>query len=513
MIERAGTLTYSRTAGRRWLSRLVPRVAVVRTLLAVALLAGCGAEDPQTEPEPGPRAGPEVPVNPLARRADSAGQGPWSLAPLPAALAGQIRREIGDAAGLLVESVQAGGVADDAGVLADDILIAVAGGAVRSPDEVEAALRDANASSTLTLLRRTPGGEWRIVQCELQARPQAPDTTATDAPAVPVAAPSPAPAASPASPSTAAGTSPSTSTGTSAGPAAPLDTSVEGCVRAYFAMLDFCRARAWGREVRAPDAVVAAAVSLLRQSLPTLDRQTRAAIGAFPAAWKELPEKWAAAPQAERDRQREVWRGQLLLPNPLLPALGPTRRYDGRNGTVVFEYPADWIAAENESEDSVLLFLAPAGTSASWQQILHPAAAPPGVLLVVSPTEDDLRAVPNLVAGARLVARKYVSGFAPGLREVSAFRIGPGALVVLRGPVPNQAGENFCWVGCVPFGSGSYLAARFLAPVAQAEALLPAFSALLASLEVSQPDEEAALQVGLAAAMIGNAVVSAGWPD
>ncbi|MFV1959737.1 MAG: hypothetical protein ACC662_10040, partial [Planctomycetota bacterium] len=233
----------------------------------------------------------------------------------------------------------------------------------------------------------------------------------------------------------------------------------------------------------------------------------------IPAAWAELRKRWKAASQAERAKQRTYWETQLLLPNPLLPPPPDLRTFRSEGDQLVFSYPASWVADRTRDADTDYLFLGPPGTQATWSQVVDPTQSPAGVFLAVTPLEDELRAVATPEAGARLVARRFVTSRAPGLREVTAFRVGAAGFVVLRGRLPGRNDEWFAWVAAVPFGSDHVLAGRFAGPLSEVESLLPVFSTLLATIEVASPDDSSGLAVNLAAATIGNAVVSAGWSD
>jgi hypothetical protein len=294
-------------------------------------------------------------------------------------------------------------------------------------------------------------------------------------------------------------------------PTPAIDRSLAGCVTAFFDMLDFCRTEGWGRKSVTPTAARARATRLLEQYQTEIDPETMAAIRKLPDVWAALREKWAEASEEDRRRQREHWRGQLLLPNPLLPPPEGLTRFRSEAGHHEFDYPAGWLREENRVEDTGLLFLAPPGTTTTWEQVVNPATCPPGVLFLIAPVEEGLRAAGNVVAGARYLVRKYILPGAPGMREVATFPAGPGAIVVLRGKYPGRAEESFLWLGAMPFGNDKFLAGRFGGPVARAEELLPIFSTMLATMEVTPPDDLVDLQLNLAASIIGNAVINSGW--
>lgn len=462
------------------------RVILIAGLLAGLACGACGADDGQAEPV--------APANPLGSGGQASVAPHWDLTPVPTELLDRVQEELGSRAGVRVVRVQRGGAADRAGVRDEDVLLAVDSAVVESPGAATQALRGRTGEISLTLLRIADDGAWSVLQIVL-AMP-APPTAPTPAhpPAMPSPVPaSPTPPASPASPT--------------AAPTSRLAVVIE----AYFDMLDFARTEGWGRKSATPEALRRHAEAQLQRHLPDLDAQTRATIEQIPEAWSTLRTRWAAADEGDRRKQRTFWKTNLLLPNPLLPLRTALETFRSEAGGHAFEHPADWVVAQGRADDTGLLYLGPAGTQTTWEVVVDPATSPPGVVFAISPTDEGLRAVDSPEEGTRYVAQNFVTARAPDMREVAAFRIGMGALVAYVGRWPGSNEESFCWVAAMPFGNDKVIAGRFSGPVSQAETLLPAFSIILATTEVTPPDDAANLQVELAASIIGNAVINTGW--
>jgi putative serine protease PepD len=78
--------------------------------------------------------------------------------------------EASDDGGVAVEEVTAGGPADDAGLRTGDVIVAIAGDEVASPDEVRAAIDSRNPGDAVEVRIRR-GGDERTVRVELGERP------------------------------------------------------------------------------------------------------------------------------------------------------------------------------------------------------------------------------------------------------------------------------------------------------------------------------------------------------
>lgn len=455
-------------------TQVAPRAApVVLAILLLALVHGaCGPDDGQAEP-----------VNPLGAGHQVLAAPPhWELAAVSPELLDRIQEELGRRAGVRVVRVEESGDGARAGIAAGDVLLSIDGAIVGSPDAVNAALVGGEGPFSLTVLRIAEDGAWSIPTIALSL-------SAVPDPVVP--------APEPPQPSTPSPT--------------PIDSSPRGIVQAFFDMLDFSRTEGWGRKSQTSEATRQQAEVLLRQHLPRMDRQTRTAVTQIPEAWGTLRSRWAEADEGERQKQRTFWKTRLLLPNPLLPPQGALATFRSEAGGHAFEHPADWVVAQGHVDDTGLLYLGPAGTQTTWEMVVDPATSPPGVVFAISPTDEGIRATSTPEEGARYIAQNFVTARAPDMKEVAAFRLGTGALVAYVGRWPGATDESFCWVAAMPFGNDKFIAGRFSGPVAQAETLLPAFSVILATSEVTPPDDLANLQVELAASIIGNAVVNTGW--
>ncbi len=486
-------------------AHVFPRVFLPCLIGLLCLSCGAGSDDPSSpRPDPAaggaPRASPAVPSNPLSNSPPAVnpltaaeGTGPsdavFRLAPLSPDMLDRVVELVGRRVGVRVAAIVPGGPAREWGVAVGDILVAAGPEAITSAEDIDRMLAAPGGLPSLTVLRKASGGEWRILPLSTGRR----SAVAAGAPGIPPPAPT--------EPGVVAPTGPS-----------PLDRSLGGSVAAYFDMLDFCRTEGWGRRSATPAAARTRAVRLLEQSLPEVDAETRAAVGRLPEVWAVLKRKWAKATEAVRDRQREVWRDRLLLPNPFLPPPPALSHFRSEAGHHEFDYPVGWVLAQNRIDDTGLLFLGPPGTETTWDQVSNPAKSPSGVLFVISPLTEELRAA-RVIEGARLLVRQYITPFAPEMREVAAFPVGPGGMIVLRGHYPGQSEESFLWLGTMPFGPGTFLAGRFGGRVSEAEALLPVFTTMLITLEVTVPDELADAQIGLAFSVIGNAIVNTGWSD
>lgn len=392
-----------------------------------------------------------------------------------------IQRQTGRRVGVLVTAVLPDSPAAQAGIRPNDILFVVNHQGVASPAEVEAALQAAAGAVDLFGTRLT-GDRFETLEATMQlpgGGGAATTTTTTTAP------------------------------------------QMVDPVTAYFDMLDFSRTEAWGRQVRTSDAERQRIALLVNQLVARAGPQAASGLQQLSAAWAQLQQQWAAAPEAKRQAQREFWRTQVLLPTQFLPPPAQTRTYAGAEGIFTFEYPADWMQAENSIGNLPVLYLGPPGTQASWQQVLAPLTMPPGVLWFVGEIDQQLASAPSLEQAARIVAQQVLLPQATQVRELNVTAIGDGAVASYAGPNTSQGGEWFYWVGVAPLNNTHYIGARFGGPLTQAEHLLPSFCNMVASLEFrgggggggGGTSEEGALATDYAMSVIGNAVASSSWHD
>lgn len=385
----------------------------------------------------------------------------WELRALDPADLDAIERQSGHRVGVMVVAVAPGSPAERAGLRAGDVLLTVAGRGVDSPAAVASALRGVREAEFLAM--RAEGETITPVQGTLIV--------------------------------------------TAAEPVG------DDPVNAYFDLLDFARGEAWGRPSRTSPEERRAAAAMLAEALPELDPETRRAVDSIADTWAAVRERWAGLDEQEREAQRAAWRRRLLTPSQILPPNGTQQTFRAEDDQAAFEYPADWQVFAVETDEASLWFVAPRGTEATWEQVVDPAASPPGVLFVLAEADEELRRAPTLLQAARVLAQQYVLTGGAALDEVDALELDHGAVITLVGRQPGAAGERFFWVGAARFGEGQVLAARFGGPVDQAEALLPVYCHLLQTLELNprQAGGGGSLAVELAAAMIGNAVVATSW--
>jgi hypothetical protein len=286
-------------------------------------------------------------------------------------------------------------------------------------------------------------------------------------------------------------------------------------VNAYFDMLDFTRSQSWGRKFTTDAAERGRVEALLKQSWGELPAEVQQAIGQLPKVWADVRKRWADSSDARKEEQRAHWRVQLLLPTTLYPPLEATETFRGKNDTVILEYPGGWIQDQQEAEGTQYLYIGPPGGQASWQQVLDPAATPPGALFVVTPLTDEIKGFGTFLNGAKAIAKQFVVGNAPDMKQIAEFDLGKGgAIVAYAGRYPGQAEDKFYWVGCVQYGSGNVFIARIGGTVAQAAELVPAYFHILSTLELHPRDAgggEGAMAVSLATSIIGNAVAATNW--
>jgi hypothetical protein len=264
-----------------------------------------------------------------------------------------------------------------------------------------------------------------------------------------------------------------------AGPGADL-------VKSYFDMLDFCRTQAWGHPSSTPAAERQRVTIMLQEHWGELDAQTQAGILALPGVWAQLQKNWQTAGEADRTRQRALWRDQLLMPGNLYPPPPNPQQFSAEGNVVRFEYPGDWSGGMTEIEGTPFLFIGPGGSQANWQQVFDAPNAPPGALFALAEIPAEMQDA-TYAEGARHLARLLMPGGAH-LREVQMQPIGEvGAILTVAGKFPGQEEEKFFWIGVTRFDDGRIIAGRLGGPVSQAATLLPGFTWMLSTLEVKPP--------------------------
>lgn len=282
---------------------------------------------------------------------------------------------------------------------------------------------------------------------------------------------------------------------------------------AYFDMLDFMRSQAWGKPCQTAASDRQRLLTLLQQADAQTKQNVSQGLQGVPQAWAELQKKWAAAAEPARAQQREFWRKQLLLPTFVYPPPLELDTFKGRNDRVVFEHPRGWVVAQAEDEGTQYLYLGPPGTQTTWEQVLNPAQSPPGALFVIMPLPAELKNV-SYIEGARLVARQYVATQGADFTELSAEKLGDGAILALRGTYPGSNEQRFFWVGLVKYGPDQVLAGRLGGPVALADQLVPAFSHMVMTMELNPPGGDGgygSAMVDYYTSRLGNIAVSSGW--
>ncbi|MBN1477017.1 hypothetical protein JXA47_09700 [Candidatus Sumerlaeota bacterium] len=287
-------------------------------------------------------------------------------------------------------------------------------------------------------------------------------------------------------------------------------------VAAYFDMMDAIRTEAWGRSVVTPPAERERVRAYLQQSWGEIEPQMQSAIMQLPSIWEAMRTRWFQISEAERAALRDQWRLQLLEPTQIVPPLAQTQTYRANDGSLTFEYPADWLGDETTAEGSYFLFLRPPGYSATWEQAFNPATSPPGLLLAVLPMDDEIRASGSCLAAARLVARNALTPSLPDAREIDAVDLGgEGAILtcVSGNTAPTQGW--FHWIIVAPFGPDRYIAVRMGGAIAQAESLVPALCHVLNTVDVNPPGvagtSEGNLAVDVAVGQISNQVMGESW--
>ena len=408
----------------------------------------------------------------------------WQLQALDKEALDKIEKATGHRVGVGVTQVATNSPAGQAGLKANDILLVVGKTGVDSPEAVDKAL--AGQSGSVEILAMRPAQDkFEPVQCTI---------------ALPAASASPG--------------------GAIGGAISSAGVAQGDPVNAYCDMMDFTRSEAWGRKVSTSAADRQKLAAALQEAMAQMDAQTLGAIQQIPAAWAEIQKNWAAASEQKRAQQREYWRKQLLLPNQILPPLENCETFNNNSGSVSFQYPPDWIQAQTQDEDTQYLYLGPPGTETSWDQVVNASVSPAGVLFAIGPATEEMKATSGYLEAARLIAQQFVTAGAPDFEEIGELNLGEeGAIITLRGHFPGQREEKFFWVGTTRFAAGQFFAGRFGGPSSQADALIPAFTNMLATLQLNPPGggggggagDEGAAAVDYYAARAGNLAISGGW--
>lgn len=268
-------------------------------------------------------------------------------------------------------------------------------------------------------------------------------------------------------------------------PEPPADGATTDPVTAYFDLMDFVRSEAWGHSVQT-SAAERARVAAQLQGLQ-LDQQSAAALEQLPAAWAAVRTQWQQADAAQREKQRGQWRTQLLLPGGLYPPPPNPQQYTAPQNLLSFQYPAGWTGGTTESNGTPLLWLGPAGGQAQWEQVLDTPRSPAGALLALAEVSPELRNL-SYVQGAHYLARLLIPGGVEGLKVVNELPLADiGAVITLVGKFAGQEEERFYWIGVAKFGDTQVLAGRLGGPVKDADALVPAFTYMLQTLQLNPP--------------------------
>jgi len=164
---------------------------------------------------------------------------------------------------------------------------------------------------------------------------------------------------------------------------------------------------------------------------------------------------------------------------------------------VAFQYPGEWTGGWTQVEGTPLLFLGPNGSTAGWEQVLDTPESPAGALfaLVEVPTELKNK---SYIQGAEYLAHELIPKGLEKLKVVQRLPIGDvGAVITFSGRFPGQTDEKFYWIGITKFGNNQVFAGRMGGSVKDAEKLVPAFTHILQTLQLTPPR---GLSEGVAAA-------------
>lgn len=267
---------------------------------------------------------------------------------------------------------------------------------------------------------------------------------------------------------------------------APVPPQTSTPLAAYFDMMDFIRSQAWGRKVVTP-AAERQRVALQLQTVE-LDRQSAALLLQIPQAWSAVQNKWKGWNDTQKSKQKAEWYAQLLQPGGLYPPPASPQQFTAPQGLgVAFQYPGDWTGGWTEGDGTPLLFLGPGAGQAQWEQVLDTPNSPPGALFTLATVTADMKNMTYL-QGAHYLAKLLIPQGLQSLKVIQELPIGDtGAVITLTGKFPGQSEDKFYWIGVVKFGDSQVFAGRLGGPVKQAETLIPAFSYMLQTLQLTPP--------------------------
>jgi len=258
-------------------------------------------------------------------------------------------------------------------------------------------------------------------------------------------------------------------------------------VTAYFNLMDFACTQAWSRQVVTPAQDRQRVAFTLQQSWQQMGTQAQSQVMALPRAWADLQLSWKTMNEADRNRKREEWRDQILLPGTYFAPPSQLQRFAAENNLVAFEYPARWTGGWQVIDGTPFLFIGPDGSQATWDRVLNTQVSPPGALFALVTLDAQTRRL-NWAQGARYLTQLLMPGAGASFKEVQLTPIGQaGAIITLRGRFPGQTEERFYWIGITAFGTDQVFAGRMGGPVSQAMDLLPAFQHLLSTLQLNPP--------------------------
>jgi hypothetical protein len=244
----------------------------------------------------------------------------------------------------------------------------------------------------------------------------------------------------------------------------------ENLIPLYFDLLDYLRTQALGRTFRTSQAERQRVSNMLIPNWWNLDAATQETLLAMAETAQTIKTSFEKLNAEDRKQVLAEWKQIVLSPQWLYPPMQNMATY--QNGAFSFGFPSNWKYAEGNG----FMYLGPSLDS-TWEQVNSANTTPPGMLLMAF--NNDLTGQSYLEV-ARMAANSYVNG----LQEIISFGSQSGAIVVVSGRFPNQSEEKFFWMALVPAGN-LLLLARMGGPVAQADTLVPAFYAILNSMNWS----------------------------
>jgi hypothetical protein len=256
----------------------------------------------------------------------------------------------------------------------------------------------------------------------------------------------------------------------SAAPSTLQPITEQNIIPLYFDLLDYMRTQALGRSFRTPQAERQRVTNMMIPNWWNLDAATQETLLAMAQTAQTIKTTYDALAPDEKKQVLAEWKQIVLSPQWLYAPMQNMATY--QNGAFSFGFPANWKYAEGDG----FLFLGPSLDS-TWEQVNSANTTPSGMLLMAF--DNDLTGQSYLEV-ARMAANSYVNG----LQELASYGSQAGAIVVLSGRFPNQNEEKFFWMALVPAGS-LLLLARMGGPVAQTDTLVPAFYAILNSMNWS----------------------------